>query len=85
MPKKKSKSSKIEKTSIIKKTTGQKKKLSRKKVVKKKDAKKNSKVTSQSRKKKDTPRAFMTMTDANEIIVMLVGLSLVALLMISIS
>ena len=80
MPKKKSKSSKTKKASIIKKATGQKKKLSRKKVVKR-----NSKVTSQSRKKKDTPRAFMTMTDANEIIVMLVGLSLVALLMISIS
>ena len=84
MPKKKSKSSKT------KKASGQKKKLSRKKVVKKKgvkkkDVKKNSKVTSQSRKKKDTPKAFMTMTDANEIIVMLVGLSLVALLMISIS
>ena len=80
MSKKKSKSSKTKKASIIKKATGQKKKLSRKKVVKR-----NSKVTSQSRKKKDTPRAFMTMTDANEIIVMLVGLSLVALLMISIS
>ena len=79
MPKKKSKSANT------KKATGQKKKLSRKKVVKKKEVKKNSKVTSQSRKKKNTPRAFMTMTDANEIIVMLVGLSLVALLMISIS
>ena len=85
MPKKKSKSSKTKRTSIVKKATGQKKKLSRKKVVKKKDVKKNSKVTSQSRKKKDIPRVFMTMTDANEIIVMLVGLSLVALLMISIS
>ena len=85
MPKKKSKSSKTKKASIVKKATGQKKKLSRNKVVKKKDVKKNLKVTSKSRKKKDTPRAFMTMTDANEIIVMLVGLSLVALLMISIS
>ena len=85
MPKKKSKSPKTKKSSIVKKATGQKKKLSRKKVVKKKDVKKNLKVTSQSRKKKNTPRAFMTMTDANEIIVMFVGLSLVALLMISIS
>jgi hypothetical protein len=85
MAQKKSKSPKTKKASIIKKATGQKKKLSRKKVVKKKGVKKNLKVTSQSRKKKDTPRAFMTMTDANEIIVMLVGLSLVALLMISIS
>lgn len=85
MSKKKSKSSKTKKASIIKKTTGQKKKLSRKKVVKKKGVKKNLKDTSQSIKKKDAPRAFMTMTDANEIIVMLVGLSLVALLMISIS
>ena len=85
MPKKKSKSSKTKKASVIKKATGQKKKLSKKKVIKKKDVKKNSKVTSHSRKKKDTPIEFMTMTDANEIIVMLVGLSLVALLMISIS
>ena len=79
MPKRKSKSPKT------KKVSGQKKKLSRKKVVKKKELKKNPKVSSQSRKKKDTPKVFMTMTDANEIIVMLVGLSLVALIMISIS
>ena len=85
MPKKKSKSAKTKKASIMKKATEQKKKLSRKKAIKKKDVKKNSKVSSQSRKKKDMPKAFMTMTDANEIIVMLVGLSLVALLMISIS
>lgn len=85
MPKKKSKSSKTKKASIIKKATGQKKKLSRKEAVKKKDIKKNSKFSSQSRKKKSMSKVFMTMTDANEIIVMLVGLSLVALLMISIS
>ena len=85
MPKKKSKSAKTKKGSIIKKATKQKKKLPRKKVIIKKNVKKNSKVSSQSRKNKDTPKAFMTMTDANEIIVMLVGLSLVALLMISIS
>ena len=85
MPKKKTKSLKTKKASIIKKASGQKKKPSRKKVVKKKELKKRPKVSSQNRKKKDTPKAFMTMTDANEIIVMLVGLSLVALLMISIS
>ncbi len=85
MPKKKSKSPKTKKASIIKKASGQKKKLSRKKVVKKKELKKNPKVSSQNRKKKDASKVFMTMTDANEIIVMLVGLSLVALLMISIS
>ena len=85
MVKNKRKSPKTKKASIIKKATEQKKKLPRKKVIKKKDVEKNSKVSSRSRKKKNAPKVFMTMTDANEIIVMLVGLSLVALLMISIS
>ncbi len=86
MPKKKSKSTKTKKASIIKKATGQKKRLSKKKVVRKKqDVKKNSKVSSHSRKNIDVSKAFMTKTDAYEIIIMLVGLILVALLMISIS
>ena len=86
MPEKKKKSLKKKRVVQVKKVSIKRKsQLKKKKTKKKIEAKKKIQSSKKTNKPMNGEMSFMTRADLTEIVIMIVGLSLVALLMISIS
>ena len=86
MPEKKKRSLKKKRDVLVKRTPIKRKtQLKKKKTKKKIEAKKKTQSLKKTNKSMNGEILFMTRADLNEIIIMIVGLSLAVLLMISIS